>query len=144
MGVLTGLVAGLMRTRMMSAWPTADHHRPRSQLVPLQPGCVGRRSHLRLWYDRYRSGDGALAGETIQEQTGQAITNCLAILEAGGAGYDDIVEVSILLTDPADFAGLNEACARAFPTNPPTRYVAKLGVDLPGVLVSVRMTAVTS
>ena len=85
---------------------------------------------------------GALAGDTIQEQTRQAIANCLAILEAGGAGYDDIVEVGVLLTDPADFAGLNEAYARAFPTNPPTRYVAKLGVEIPNLLVSIRMTAI--
>lgn len=28
------------------------------------------------------------------------------------------------------------------PSEPPTRYVAKLGVHLPGVLVSIRMTAV--
>ena len=87
---------------------------------------------------------GALAGPTIQEQTRQAIANCLAILEAGAAGYDDIVEVGVLLANSADFAGLNEEYARAFPTDPPARYVAKLGVELPGVLVSVRMTAITS
>ena len=87
---------------------------------------------------------GALAGRTIQEQTRQAIANCLAVLEAGGAGYDDIAEVGILLTNPADFTGLNEEYARAFPTDPPARYVAKLGVELPGVLVSIRMTAITS
>src|SRR5215204_1623919 len=87
---------------------------------------------------------GDLAGGTIQEQTRQAITNCLAILEAGGARYDDIVEVGVLLTNPADSAGLNEEYARAFPTDPLARYVAKLGVELPGVLVSIRMTAITS
>ena len=87
---------------------------------------------------------GDLAGGTIQEQARQAIANCLAILEAGGARYDDIVEVGVLLTNPADFAGLNEEYARAFPTDPPARYVAKLGVELPGVLVSIRMTAITS
>jgi len=27
------------------------------------------------------------------------------------------------------------------PSGPPARYVAKLGVDLPGLLVSIRMTA---
>jgi 2-iminobutanoate/2-iminopropanoate deaminase len=86
----------------------------------------------------------ALAGKTIQEQTAQAIANCVAIVEAGGAGYDDIVEIGVLLADPADFAGFNEAYARLFPTDPPARYVARLGVELPGVLVSIRMTAVTS
>ena len=84
---------------------------------------------------------GKLAGDTIQDQTRQALTNCKAILEAGGAELDDVIEVGVLLTNPADFAGLNEAYAHWFPSEPPTRYVAKLGVDLAGLLVSIRMTA---
>ena len=84
---------------------------------------------------------GKLAGDTIREQTRQALTNCKAILDAGGADLDDVIEVGVLLTDPADFEGLNEEYAHWFPSQPPTRYVAKLGVDLPGLLVSVRMTA---
>lgn len=56
----------------------------------------------------------------------------------------DVVEVGVLLSDPSDFAGLNEEYARWFPQDPPTRYVAKLGVDLPGILVSIRMTAFVS
>ena len=86
---------------------------------------------------------GRLAGATIQEQTRQALTNCQAILHAGGASLDDVVEVGILLTNPADFAGLNEEWARWFPSDPPTRYGVKLGVDVPGLLVSIRMTAYT-
>jgi reactive intermediate/imine deaminase len=84
-----------------------------------------------------------LAGETIQAQTRQALLNCEAVLRAGGASKDDIVEVQVLLADPADFAGMNEAYAACFEAAPPARSVAKLGVDLPGVLVSIRMTAFT-
>ncbi len=84
---------------------------------------------------------GTLAGSTIQEQTRQALRNCEAVLHAGGAVLGDVIEVGVLLTDPADFVGLNEEYARWFPSAPPTRYVAKLGVDLPGLLVSIRMTA---
>jgi reactive intermediate/imine deaminase len=84
---------------------------------------------------------GKLAGDTIEDQTRQALSNCRAILEAGGADLDDVIEVGVLLTDPADFAGLNEEYAKWFPSEPPTRYVARLGVDLPGLLVSIRMTA---
>jgi reactive intermediate/imine deaminase len=87
---------------------------------------------------------GGLAGETIQDQTRQAMTNCQAILRAGGASLEDVVEVGVLLANPADFAGLNEEYARWFPVEPPTRYVAKLGVELPGLLVSIRMTAFTT
>ena len=84
---------------------------------------------------------GKLAGSTIQEQTRQALINCEAMLHAAGATLDDVVEVGVLLTDPADFAGMNEEYATWFPANPPTRYVAKLGVEIPNVLVSIRMTA---
>ena len=87
---------------------------------------------------------GELAGPTIQEQTRQALTNCQAVLKAAGASLDDVVEVGVLLTDPSDFAGMNEEYTTWFPADPPTRYVAKLGVELTGILVSIRMTAVAS
>ena len=84
---------------------------------------------------------GNLAGPTIQEQTRQALTNCRAVLHAAGATMEDVVEVGVLLTDPADFAGMNDEYATWFPAEPPTRYVAKLGVEIPGVLVSIRLSA---
>jgi len=84
---------------------------------------------------------GSLAGETIQEQTRQALKNCEAILAAGGASLDDVVEVGVLLHDPGDFSGFNEEWERWFPSDPPARYAAKLGAVIPGVLVSIRMTA---
>lgn len=89
-------------------------------------------------------GTGHLAGETIQVQTRQALANCKAILQAAGATLDDVVEVGILLTDPDDFAGMNEEYATWFPADPPTRYAAKLGANIPGLLVSIRMTAIIS
>jgi len=87
---------------------------------------------------------GSLAGDTIRDQVRQAMTNCDAILTAGGATLDDVIEVGILLANPDDFAGMNAEYARWFPSEPPTRYVAKLGVELPGLLVSIRMAAFVS
>ena len=84
---------------------------------------------------------GSLVGETIQDQSRQALKNCEAILHAGGASLDDVVEVCVLLANPDDFAGLNEEYARWFPSDPPTRSTTKLGVEMPGLLVSIRMTA---
>ena len=85
---------------------------------------------------------GQMAGATIQEQTRQALANCDAILRAAGAALENVVEVQVLLARPDDFAGLNEEYAKFFPSDPPARSVAKLGVELPNVLVSIRMTAV--
>jgi 2-iminobutanoate/2-iminopropanoate deaminase len=84
---------------------------------------------------------GQLAGVTIQEQTRQALRKCENILRAGGASLEDVVEVQALLARPADFGGFNEEYARSFPADPPTRSVGKLGVELPGVLISIKMTA---
>ena len=85
---------------------------------------------------------GAIAGPAIKEQTRQALANCETILRAAGATMDDVVEIGVLLTNPGDFAEMNEEYGSWFPTDPPTRYVAKLGVELPGILISIRMTAV--
>ena len=86
---------------------------------------------------------GELAGLTIQQQTARALANCEHILRAAGATRDDIVEVGVLLTNPTDFAAFNEEYAKFFPNEQPARYVAKLGVDIPNILVSIRMTALT-
>jgi len=85
---------------------------------------------------------GSLAGPTIQEQTRQALLNCQAVLRAAGATLDDVVEIGVLLTNPADFQGMNDEYATWFPAEPPARYVAKLGVEITDLLVSIRMTAV--
>jgi enamine deaminase RidA (YjgF/YER057c/UK114 family) len=82
-----------------------------------------------------------LVGSEIHEQARQALTNCEAILGAAGAGLDDVIEVGVLLIRPADFDRFNEEYVRWFPSDPPTRYVAKLGAEPPGVLVSIRMSA---
>jgi 2-iminobutanoate/2-iminopropanoate deaminase len=82
-----------------------------------------------------------LAGLTIQEQTRQALVNCQSILRAAGADLANVVEVLVLLTRPSDFPGLNEEYAKFFPVDPPARAVAKLGVELQDVLVSIKMTA---
>jgi 2-iminobutanoate/2-iminopropanoate deaminase len=81
-------------------------------------------------------------GTTIQEQTRQALVNCRNILRAAGADLENVVEVQVLLARPNDFAGLNEEYAKFFPTDPPARTVARLGPELPNLLVSIRMTAV--
>src|SRR6478672_2102455 len=87
------------------------------------------------------SATGQLAGPSVEEQMLQAAANCAAVLAVGGASLDDVVEVGILLAEPDDFAAMNGAWAELFGGDPPARYVARLGVSLPGIRVSVRMTA---
>lgn len=85
-----------------------------------------------------------VAGPAIREQTRQSLINCEVVLRAAGATLADVVEVQVLLARPEDFAGLNEEYTKFFATDPPARSVARLGPELPGILVSIRMTAAGS
>ncbi|MDK1476976.1 RidA family protein [Streptomyces sp. 549] len=48
------------------------------------------------------------AGPTLREQTLQTFANVAAILEEGGASWDDVLMVRVYLTDTAHFAEFNE------------------------------------
>ena len=57
----------------------------------------------------------------VAEQTEQVFKNLIAVLEAGGAGLDDVVKTSVFLADMNDFAAMNEVYARYFDSNKPAR-----------------------
>jgi 2-iminobutanoate/2-iminopropanoate deaminase len=86
---------------------------------------------------------GHFAGTTVKAQARQALLNCQAILRAGGAELSDAVMVHTLLMRPEDADGLIEVFDEFFPDVRPPRCVSKLGVDRPGLLVSIAMVAVT-
>jgi 2-iminobutanoate/2-iminopropanoate deaminase len=86
---------------------------------------------------------GELAGPTIQDQTRQSLLNCQAILRAGGGELGDAVMVHTLLLRPEDADGVIEVSDEFYHDVRPPRCVSKLGVDRPGILVSIAMVAVT-
>ncbi|MGW1496697.1 RidA family protein [Streptomyces sp. NPDC002402] len=48
------------------------------------------------------------AGPTLREQTLQTLANVKAVLEEGGASWDDVMMMRVYLTDTAHFAEMNE------------------------------------
>ena len=63
---------------------------------------------------------GSLAGATIQEQTRQALTNCQAILHAGDASLDDVVEVGSCSPTPQTSPASTRSGRAGFrPIHPP-------------------------
>ena len=86
---------------------------------------------------------GEPAGPSIQDQTLQALRNCEAVLIAGGSAIADVTLVTVLLAHPDHFTGMNDTYADFFGDSPPARAVARLGPDLPGILISIMMTAHT-
>ncbi|GAA0458097.1 RidA family protein [Streptomyces sp. NPDC046215] len=49
----------------------------------------------------------AVAGPTLREQTLQTLANVGAVLEAGGATWEDVMMLRVYLTDTAHFAEMN-------------------------------------
>ena len=84
---------------------------------------------------------GQVVGDTIQEQTRQALRNVQAILEAADSSLDRVVNVTFVLSEPSDVAGMNEEFARWFPTDPPARSGARHPAPAPGVRISMAVIA---
>ncbi|KAI0562384.1 Endoribonuclease L-PSP [Gracilaria domingensis] len=61
---------------------------------------------------------GIMAGDSIEEQTKQALQNMKSIVEAAGASVQHIVKTTILLDDIADFAAVNVIYSKFFDGGP--------------------------
>lgn len=78
----------------------------------------------------------------IQEQTHQALLNARNILQAAGAGLEDVVKTTVYLSDIANFAAMNEVYAQFFSEPFPARSAVAVK-DLPkGALVEIEVLAV--
>jgi 2-iminobutanoate/2-iminopropanoate deaminase len=93
-----------------------------------------------------RPGGGSMeiVGETMQEQTRQALRNVETILKAAGSSLDRVVKITVLLARPELYREMNEAYAAFFPDAKPARTMARFGADIPGVLVAIDAIALAS
>ena len=64
---------------------------------------------------------GELSEGAVAQQTERAIENLKAVLEAAGAGLDDVVKTTVFLATMDDFQGMNEVYAKFFSSDPPAR-----------------------
>jgi 2-iminobutanoate/2-iminopropanoate deaminase len=90
---------------------------------------------------RLGGGPTEAVGETMQEQTRQALRNVRTILEAAGSSLDRVVKVTVLLARPDLYREMNEAYAEFFPEAKPARAMVRFGADIPGVLVAIEAVA---
>ena len=84
---------------------------------------------------------GAFPEGGIKEQTRQSILNAKAILEEAGCSLSNVVKTTVLLSDIADFAAMNEVYASFFSEPFPARSAFAVR-DLPkGALIEIEMIA---
>jgi len=64
---------------------------------------------------------GELVVGDIRAQTEQVMRNLSTLLQAAGAGFEDVARMTIFLADLGDFAAVNEVYGRYLSDPPPTR-----------------------
>jgi len=83
-----------------------------------------------------------LSESSVAAQTEQALDNVLAVLDAAGAGTDDVLKVTVFLADIDDFDEMNETYATYFRHDPPARSAVEVGALPKGAAVEIEAVAV--
>jgi 2-iminobutanoate/2-iminopropanoate deaminase len=85
---------------------------------------------------------GQVSAQDIQGQTKKAMENLGAVLQAGGATFDDVVKTTIFLKSMNDFPKVNEIYGSFFKETPPARSTVEVSRLPKDVLVEVEAIAV--
>ena len=84
---------------------------------------------------------GQLVGERVEDQTRQTLQNLGYVLEAAGAGWDDVVSVRVYVIEHSEFAGMNSIYGEFFAEPYPVRTTVFCGLA-PGMKVEIDAVAV--
>ena len=88
-------------------------------------------------------GDGNVVGEgDIVAQTRQTLENVKTALEAVGASMQDVVKLTIFLSDFAHYKGMNSVYNEYFKDAPPVRATVRAELVLPSLFVEIEAMAV--
>lgn len=71
---------------------------------------------------------GITRGNSAAEEVRNALAFIESVLDEAGSGLDRVVQVTMLITDPADYAECNAEYVRHFPAGLPARQTARFGV----------------
>jgi 2-aminomuconate deaminase len=89
--------------------------------------------------------DGTLAGYDITAQARAVFANVRAVLEASGARWSDLVDVTVYLTDMgADFAAYNAVWAEHFPDPAQAPCRTTLGISALPTPIAIELKCVAS
>jgi reactive intermediate/imine deaminase len=85
-----------------------------------------------------------LDGAGMDVQTEQALENLVAVLEAGGASTDDVLTVTVYMTDIGEFETMNTVYQTFFEGDPPARSAVGVAELPKGVDIEVEAVASTA
>lgn len=84
---------------------------------------------------------GEFAGSDIKTQTAQCLKNIQAILAEAGTDLSAVVETTVMLTDIAEFADMNEVYATFFSEPYPARAAFQVSALPKGAKVEIKCVA---
>lgn len=89
--------------------------------------------------------DGQVVAHDIAAQTRAVFANVRAVLDASGARWEDLVDVTVYLTDMAgDFAGYNAVWAEYFPEPETAPCRTTLGIDALPTPIAIELKCVAA
>jgi len=71
---------------------------------------------------------GVFRGATPADEVRNALGQVASILREAGSGLDRVVQMTMLITDPADYTACNAEYVKHFPGGLPARHTARFGV----------------
>ena len=77
----------------------------------------------------------------IRVQTERVMDSLQAVLEAAGAGFEQVVKATIYLADLGDFSTVNEVYGKRFPRSPPARSTVQVAALPKGARVEIELIA---
>jgi 2-iminobutanoate/2-iminopropanoate deaminase len=77
----------------------------------------------------------------IRVQTERVMDNLAAVLDAAGAGFENVVKATIFVVDLGDFATVNEIYGKRFPRSPPARSTVQVAALPKGARVEIELIA---
>lgn len=81
---------------------------------------------------------------SFEEQVRRTLDNIKTILEGAGSSLDDVLKVTVFLTDMGNFGKLNEIYRTYFPHNQPARSCVQVAALAEGLLVEIECIACRS
>ena len=85
---------------------------------------------------------GIVVAHDIVKQTHQVLANIRTILEDAGSTWDQIVDVTVFLTDmKTDFPAFNQVYAEYFTTNQPARTTVEVGALPTPIAIELKIIA---
>lgn len=88
--------------------------------------------------------EGNLIEGDIQDKARQCLDNIKAILEAAGGKMNDLVKVTVFVTDMGNFAAINEVYEEYFRGDPPARSFVQVSHLPKGAEIEIEGIAIAS